>query len=224
MLRSEEVALVILLGLAIIPLSAAQQSPYHPQNLTEILNKEAKATDPAGIHAYSRHLIKLLVPDRAGRAYIDSLSDRLAKAEQMAREGKRKLITEADIATGFNDLMRQIAAPTSLKTDDSMVRKFRVSPLALSPVPALISVYHNGNHCNPGESVFLLWLLLVNNASLDLPPEVTELKPEDLPRVVAIRHQAIEPNAKRLLTVYSSQHHRIDTIKLFDGIARTFDF
>jgi hypothetical protein len=211
--------LALVFGSALFPRLAASQTAARPASLVETLNKEAEAADPAGIHKYSQHLIQLLVGDNAGKAYASSLTNRLATAELMAREGKGKLVAEADVARSFNDLMEQIGAPASLRTDEGLVQKFRAGPLAKSPVSALITADRNGVDCNPGEAVFLMWLLLANNGKGTRFPD--GWKPEDLPRMAISIHPPTEPNAWRLLSTYYSQHSRIDTVKLFEDAAQT---
>jgi hypothetical protein len=223
MRQLKNLASALAVGLALCPLVVVSQEPAHPPNLMETLNKEAEATDPAGIHKYCQHLIQLLVGDKTGKAYAATLADRLARAETMARHGKSKLIPEADVARSFNDLMKQIGAPASLHTDEAWVKKFRAGPLAASPVPALITADRNGVDCNPGEAVFLLFLLIYNNGSFDdrLPHG---LKMEDLPRVSISGRPQTEPTSSGLLSTYDSQHPRSDTIKVFDSVAQTLHF
>lgn len=221
----------LMLGFAIGAQTAASQAlsskrrPYRA--VVDTLNQEAEASDPAGIHQYSQDLIEMLVPDQVGKDYIDSLSGRLAKAEQLAREGKGKPVPEADIARVFNRLMRQIGAPASLRTDEAMVRRFRLGHMSFSPITTLISADRNGNYCNPGEAVFLLETMLTNNGVLDNPSspnELSETPREDMPR--ALNSSSITPlatNARWLLSSYASRH-RHATIKLFNNTAKTFNF
>ncbi len=198
----------------------ASQVQQRPPNLIETLNEEAEANDPAGIRVYSQHLIRLLVGDRVGKAHAASLSHRLAHAETMARHRKQNLVSEADVARSFNDLMKKIGAPASLSTNEAWVQKFRAGLLAGSAVPALISTDRNGAYCNPGEAVLLLFLLLANNGSFDdhLPDG---LKPESLPRVWISSRQPTEPTSWGLLSAYHSQHSRDGTIYLFENAAQT---
>jgi len=215
---------LFLANLLILPVTSAaifaQQPSARGPTIVEVLNAQAGQDDAGAIREYSEHLVQLLVGDKAGRAFAASLTDRLAMAELMARHGKRKLVSEADIASSFNDLMKRVGAPESLRTDVATVHRFRVGPLAASPVPALITVDRNGSNCNPGEAVFLMLMLVTNNGSFDdrLPAGI---KPEDLPRYVGIEHPPAEPDARRILTIYLSQHSRIDAVELFSAMAKT---
>ena len=104
--------------------------------IADVLNTEAQADDSNGIHAYCEHLVRLLSDGyRVGRGFTNSLADRLSNAEGMARRGERSLVSEADIAIAFNDLMIRIGAPDSLRTDAAMVHKFRLGPLSNIPHP-----------------------------------------------------------------------------------------
>jgi hypothetical protein len=130
------------------------------------LNREAEASDPAGIHQYSEDLLGLVVPDRVGYSYLNALTARLAKAEQLAREGKGKLIPDAEIVRVFNALMRKIGAPSAFKADEAGLREFRARSIAVHTFPALLSANRNGTNCNPAEAVYLLHLLLWNDGIL----------------------------------------------------------
>jgi hypothetical protein len=199
----------------------------HPQaarsiaSLADALNAEAQASDPNGIHAYCEHLVELLVDGhRVGRGIINSLTDRLSNAEEMARRGDRSLVPEADIAIAFNDLMIRTGAPDSLRTDATIVHRFRLGPLSISPIPSLITLASNGTNCNPGEAVFLLYLLMANNGATDdrLPPG---LEARDLPRMTITSHGPNEPNARRSLSDFASNHRRSDLAELFEHVAET---
>lgn len=220
MLSSRVFALSLLLGSAIYPKAASSQASVRPMAVLETLNKEAAAADtPEGLKDYSQHLIQMLVGDQLGTAYVTSLSDRLARAELMARHGKRKLISEDEVAQSFNSLMKQVVAPQSLMANERTVHQFRIALQATSP--ALTAVDKNESHCNPSEAVFLLVLLLTNNGTLPehLP---SAIKPEDLPRQVLSVHDA--PDARTLIFFYSSQHPRIESVKMFDHAIQIFGF
>jgi hypothetical protein len=206
----------LFIGFAFLPGRVVSQTPARPPNLIETLNKEANASDPAGIHAYSGHLIQLLVPDRAGKAYIDSLSDRLARAELMSRNGKQKLVPETEVAQAFNDLMRQIAAPPSLKTSGSEVRLIRNAFEKIAPT--LISREKNEVYCNPSEAVFLVWVLIPNNGKSSA--EAVGTYP--LTRVEV--HVSNGPNAASSLSAYLTTHPQSDDVKLFNHLAKVLEF
>jgi len=145
------------------PLVAGQQPPRRPTSVPDLFNQEAAASDPAGIHKYSEDLIGLIVPHEAGKSGFEPLTDRLARAEQMARTGKGKLVAEADVVRAFNELMAKIGAPSSLRGDEASIRRFREHAAAIKAFPALFSADRNGMNCSPGEAVFLLYLLISNN-------------------------------------------------------------
>ncbi len=155
------------MGWLILPLSAAAQTPSRPPNMIEALNNEAKASDPEGIHKYSEVLIQGLVGNSAGPSYAKSVTDRLARAESLARNGNRKLIPEADIAQAFNQMMKETGAPDSYKVDVAVVEEFREEFAKI--LPAMITHEKNGSYCNPGEAIYILELLITNVARPHTP-------------------------------------------------------
>jgi len=105
--------------------------------IDDVLDREAQASDPAGIHQFSEDLIGLVVPAQAGNDYLNSITDRLASAEELTREGKGKLVPETEVVRVFNETMQRIGAP--FKTDEATVRKFREHSIAVPSLPALLT-------------------------------------------------------------------------------------
>jgi hypothetical protein len=228
------------------PVIAGQQPPSSTNTgytEPEQTDRKAAATDPAGIHTYSLDLIRRVVnPDLATypepttkyEALIDSLSNRLASAEQAARAGKGKLIPEGDVARAFNELMKRTGAPSSYSADEADIHGFRAHAAELSILPSLLTADRNGTSCNPGEAVYLVSLLIGGNGKLSL---------HQLDLIVQFRHAWGEVkqgrgSASQILTytpgvqlqgaaaviLSYSRHHRRDTSKLFNGFARTLGF
>jgi hypothetical protein len=152
--------------------SAGQDLWRHLRNTPSQFNQEAAASDPDGIHKYSYDLARSIVPVAAGADYINSFANRLAKAEQQAREGKRKLVSEADVVRAFNEMMRRSGTSPPVTADADGLRRFRAHGAAIGAFPALLSADRNGRNCNPGEAVYLILLLernkgLLSESSLD---------------------------------------------------------
>jgi len=159
-------ALALLICSAQSPLLAGQYPPHCAQNLFCLFNQGAVASDPAGVHKYSEDLIGLIVPPETGKADTEPLANRLARAEQVARAGSGKLVAEADVVRAFNELMAKIGAPSSLRADEASMRRFREHAVSIKAFPALLSAVRNGTNCNPGEAVFLLYLLISDDGVL----------------------------------------------------------
>ena len=99
----ERSARVLFAGLVICPLLAGQCTTEHeypcvddsfmrPYPVVIQFDREARASDAAGIREYSDDLTWFLVRDQVRKDYRSALTDRLAKAEEAAREGKGRLI------------------------------------------------------------------------------------------------------------------------------------
>jgi hypothetical protein len=195
----------------------------------DVLDREAQASDPTGIHQFSEDLIGLVVPEQTGNDYLNSFADRLASAEEMAREGKGKLVPETKIVQVFNDTMRKIGAP--FKTDEATVMKFREHSIAVPSLPALLTANRNGTNCSPAEAVFLFYMLSWSNG--DLPLSVLdfaatlkrmEAQGKAPTRVMGVGPDQPEKSASEMLTAYALRHRRQATVKLFNDLARAFGF
>ncbi len=165
-LRFLSIALV--LGLVFFPERAASQHPPQPPNEMDILNNEAGASDPEVIHKYSEDLIHWLIGTAAGPEYQASVTDRLARAEMKAKQGKRKLISESEIAQAFNQLMRETGAPDTFTADVAAVESARSE--SEKRLTALITSKKNGSYCNPGETIYILMILIERVARPPEPP------------------------------------------------------
>ncbi len=245
----EIAALAICLGCA-LP-KANSQAPDCAHILFCRFNQDAAANDPTGIQRYSRDLTGLILAGRwtygrspsgrteafeggiLGKDNASNFADRLAKAEQAARIGNGKLIPEAKVAQAFDDLMRQIRAPSSERTDEAAVRRFREHAAALHAFSALFSADRNGANCNPGEAVFLLYLLISENGVLhdgDLDRQVATMqmgeqqhtwRPSPGPGRTETPQIPAAEYAWSLLRSYPSGHGHRAAVALYNNLAST---
>lgn len=204
-------AIVFVLGSVFCPVRAASQESPRPPNIIDMLNKEAEASDPEGIHKYSEDLIHWLIGTAAGPEYEAAVTDRLARAEMKAKQGKRKLISEADIAQAFNQLMRETGAPDTFTADVAAVESTRNA--SEKRLPALITRKKNGSYCNPGETIYILVLLIQNVARPPDPPiqgNLPQVRPG--PYVPVQRH----------LNFFFVRHSRSEITKVLNHLFNAF--
>jgi len=193
---------------------STQPPKTQPPNEMDILNKEAGASDPEGIHKYSEdliHWLNWLIGTTAGPEYEASVTDRLARAEMKARQGKRKLISEAEIAQTFNQLMRETGAPDTFMADVAAVESARSA--SEKRLPALITRKKNGSYCNPGETIYILVLLIQNVARPPDPPiqgNLPQVRPG--PYVPVQRH----------LNFFFVRHSRSEITKVLNHLFNAF--
>ncbi len=166
----------LLLGSFACQLVNSQQSKWKPfserrplTNVGAMLNKDAEASDPAGIHYFAEDLAHFLLPERTGDRYINRFAERLAKAEQEAREGKRKPIPDTQVAEAFNEVVQKAHLPV-MPASLSDLRSLRNDPRIAKEYPALLTADRNGTNCTPGEAVYLLAVLLEKDAYPVPPP------------------------------------------------------
>jgi len=200
-----------------IPLQALAQPSASRPSLMEELNKEAASEDMEGIHIYSQDLVQMLVGNAAGPAYATSLIDRLTKAEFMARNGKRKLISEADIARAFNTLMKDTGAPGSLHADIITVHRMRED--FESALPALISLKTNGSYCNPSEAVYVVEILIESIGRSPVP--ASHSTPDDTGKVMEAS-SGPKPPARRHLEDYFVGHSRSESVNVLNDLFHVF--
>jgi hypothetical protein len=184
--------LLLLLSLAFAAYSEDLGSTQLPRVVIEGLDREAAIDTPQGIDQYSKHLIELLLGERAARLEPGVLNQRLARAEAMARNGKRRPIPYSIVAEAFNQMMQTISAPDSMRTTEEQVGALRTSLATVAP--HLISIKTNRTACSPGEALFLIFQLVTNDGAAQ--GETTA--PSPLPRM-EIR-SAPRPSALALLS------------------------
>ena len=210
----------------VVPWLNGQTQPSRNTSFLGQFNQEAASSDAAGIQTYSEDLIGLIVPEGMGRDYVRSLSERLAKAEVRAREGKGELIPEAAIVRSFADLMQRIGAPPEWRADVAQIRKFRARSVTAPDLSALFTSGRNGTSCNPGEAVLLLYLLILNEGQLiESSSDFANAPASRRPSSELVRRTG-GPNqdASELLAAYSLKHSRHDAREVFDHVARTLGF
>jgi hypothetical protein len=244
--RAVQVMLCILLSCS----HTVAQGPTHcAQILYCLFDQEAAASDPAGIRKYSKDVIDTILPNQwtygkspsgrmdtfmlefLGDDYAADLANRLAKAEQSARMGNGKLIAERDIAQAFNDLMKAVGAPPSMKTDEASIRIFRQHAATIKGFPALFSADRNGTNCNPGEAVFLLSLLISGNGTLsegnlDSDQALMQMSEQHNQAGTSVgfavgRIESMNGTARGLILSYTSHHFRFMTKWIFNRLAGT---
>jgi hypothetical protein len=193
-----------------------------------LFNQEAAASDTEGIRSYSHDMIELIVPAGAGKGYINSLSDRMARAESAVRNGRGRLVPEVDVVRSFNEIMRTIGAPPTFMADVASMRRFRARSATVPSFSALFTANRNGTNCNPGEAVLLLFLLIENDGALS-----EHMFDEYAPSQAGVQEKRLSVltggmeahrNVKWMLFDYSSRHRRGATIKLFDRAVHTLGF
>jgi hypothetical protein len=214
-----------------------------------LFNQEAAASDPAGIQKYSRDVVDSILPNAwtygrspsgrmeqfedeyLGESYAAKLADRLAQAEQSARTGTARLVPVSDVVRAFNDLMKEVGAPSSEQTDEKSVQSFREHAAAIKAFPALFSAERNGTKCNPAEAVFLLGLLIsdkgvLHEGNLDMDLELMhpgDRRNEGRMSVGAASFEMIQ-DPKWLVSTYPRNHGRRAGIKLFNHVADILGF
>lgn len=225
-------AVTLVLGSTFCPQLAGQQHPRHPTSVPDLFNQEAAASDPAGIYKYSEDLIGLLVPLGVSKEtrseVIVALADRLASAEQSARSGQGRFVSEANVVRAFNELMAKVGAPSSLRADEAAMRRFREHAVAIKAFPALYTADRNGTNCNPGEAIFLLYLLISDDGVLyernldsDQILATSDFQQDGNRGSFAGGIEPIGSGASRLLFSFSLHHNRNATIALFNNLTAT---
>jgi hypothetical protein len=129
----------------------------------------------------------------------------------MARNGKRKLIPEADIAQAFKTLMREIGAPNSFAADIDAVHSNRIA--FESSLPAVVSQKENGSYCNPGEAVFVLEMM-IENVSRPLAPT-----PDSASKAFVA---AINPPVRVRLEQFYANHSHSEITEVFNRLFNVF--
>lgn len=230
---------VLLVLLASCRRSKPQHPPHNPTSVYGLFNQEAAASDPADIRLYAEDLIDGLVDlsgDEVRKGLTDALAGRLAQAEEAAREGRGKLIPEANVVRAYNGLLAGVGAPSSLQATGETLRQFREYAASFHAFPALFTANRNGMNCNPGEAVYLLNLMLSNDGK----PSEEDLYSSWVKQPGAQPQVPPQPNdqanrgeegrtsgfgyAQWLIYRYSLAHKPAATVALFKNAADTLGF
>lgn len=112
------------------------------------------------------------------------------------------------------------------------MRRFREHAASIKAFPALFSANRNGTHCNPGEAVFLIYLLIsedgaLNDKNLDAAKALTQLgsqRNEGWKSFGFGQMETLDSNVSGLLSSYSSNHNNNATMALFYHMAGMLGF
>src|ERR1035441_7572706 len=116
--------------------------------------------------------------------------------------------------------MQKIGAPAALRTSEEALRRFREHAARIKAFPYLLSANRKGASCNPGESVFLLYLLISNSGVLseqDLESAQTETRmgSPEIEHSFGVAHTVfLGSSAGMLVSSYVSHHSANETVAL----------
>lgn len=154
------------LCVVLLPLGGAspQTTDLGKGELLPQLDALAQTADNAADRPrYITALMTLVGGDSLHKPFYSTLSKRFALDEERVRSRKQALVPETSIAMAFNQLAQILGSPARI--DGDTVHRLRS---ALSPhAPHLITANVSPSSCNPGEAIFLLYLLAANNGTLD---------------------------------------------------------
>lgn len=102
--------------------------------------------------------------------------------------------------------------------------------MSIKAFPALFSAGRNGINCNPGEAVFLLYLLMSDDGvlyerNLDSAQALAQSdNQQGRGRSAMVGRMVRAPDAQRLLSLYVLQQNRKATATLFNNLAGILGF
>ncbi len=119
-----------------------------------------------------------------------------------------------------------------MKANKASVHGFREHAASIKAFPALFSAGRNGTNCNPGEAVFLLYILISNDGvfyekNLDVAVALMQWnpKPGAAPLGFGVaRLESMSQGASGLLLIYRSHHNHKAMAALLDQVASTLGF
>jgi hypothetical protein len=212
------------IALLLCPAIAMSQVPTKnarakPQAITEII-AEAKAADsPVENYKYAKRLTDWFVTKQTGDAYLDAFSERLTKADLMARHHEREWISESTIVDAYNYLLKQAGgnSSNSPQADINTLHHLRITLSEVSP--ALSTVNSHKSECLPTEAVQLMIQLLEHNGSIEglCPPT-----PGANGTLVQQNPCIVKDDALSLMSKYSRSRSPSEQQKSFDHVAKLF--
>jgi hypothetical protein len=205
----------------------------HPVSIPDLMDQEAASGSPSSVQRYAYDLITLIVPISASKAYMDRVSRRLAQAELETRKGQRKPIPETEVAAAYNELMEQIGAPAFFRTDAAIIHQFRYHDTTVYALPTLLTASENGDGCLPGESTFLLYMLMENDGKLPEQILDDQVTLEGLQRreeegigfsAASVKTLPMYRGAQAILVTYAEHHSGRVTRELLNRVFRTLGY
>lgn len=188
-----------------------------PALVSNLIGEAEDADSPAGNGRYARQLAELLVPPKIGDTYLNRFSNRLSRADLMARRHERSWIPESVVAKAFNDLMLQVGGRSHHlpRTDANIVHQLRITLSEISSVLSTVNTHNS--ECLPSEAVQLMVQLLFHNGSIEGPCQLTSEA-----RGAIKQHACADTDAIILIFKYCRSHSASELEKPFDHAALLF--
>jgi len=151
-----------LLSLLLVVSGVASSMPLQDSLLTTIDGLVGAGNNPRDIDAYSAAIAKLVALDKLHQPFGATLTKRLALNETRVRMGKQARVSELAVSMAFNRIAETVDA--SPRVNVATVHAFRTM---LAPhAPHLITVADTPDNCNPGEALFLIYIMIANDGTI----------------------------------------------------------
>ena len=215
---------VLPVALLLCPVVALSQVPTNnahpkPEIVTEVIAEAKSADSSEGNYKYARRLTDWFVTNQSGDAYLDAFSERLTRADLMARHHEREWISETTVVEAYNYLLKQLGGHrnTAPQTNVNTVHQLRITLSEVSP--ALSTANLHKSECLPTEAVQLMIQLLEHNGSIEgLCP------PTSGPNATLVQQNpcVVKNDALSLMSKYSRSRSPSEQQESFDHIAKLF--
>lgn len=176
------------------------------------------AKDPSGRSTYVGTLMTLAGGDKLAKPYYSGLSKRLELDEERVRRGKQAPVSETSIAMAFNQLALILNSP--VRVDAERVHRYR--EIFVGQAPNLISINSSPSACNPGEAVFLVYIIAFNDGSLTAwtSADLSQCDPSETGCVLTrqVSKEEYSSTLKWLAARFAAAHTQVEVLKDVEAI------
>jgi hypothetical protein len=171
------------------------------------------AGNPDGRSKYISTLMSLVGGDALRKTFYSALYNRFMLDEERVGKGKQAPVSELSVSMAFNHLAETVKSPARVDVDT--IHRLRV---ALSrQAPHLSTVGIRPSSCNPGESIFLVYLLAANNGSAG-SAELQVPAGTPLPSMMVTVTTDGTQDIHFLISRFASGHSQLDVLKQVVGV------
>ncbi len=173
----------------------------------------SSADTPSNRAQYISALMTLAGGNTIHSTFRTPLSKRLAIDEERVRNRRQEPVSETSISMAFNRMALLVQSPVHV--DAETVHQLRES--LSSQAPRLITVKSQSSSCNPGEAIFLLYVLAANNGSITR--KQADISVNQLPSL----HSSVstEDSTKRitfLISHFATEHSQVELLRKVEEV------
>jgi hypothetical protein len=174
----------------------------------------AAGNNQRDIEAYSEEIGKLGSLDKLHEPFAAAFTKRLAADELRVRTGKQARVSELAVSMAFNRIAEEVGAAPRANVDTVHAFRKTLEPYA----SRLITSATFPDSCNPGEALFLIYIMIANDATLkQVSPDAGQQLQANSLRVT-VKPERQPPAMKVMVAKFVAEKQDVEILRRLEGV------